>query len=575
MFHDRSFSWCPDAICDGQPADVRMLELVEKQGLTEQEAREHIIAAYPAEFAKAGSGDQEARVAECPAEAGPNASSSGEPYDTDHVAASSKNLVLHEKATEAVYDAAVVDFPAAAALSSVSSVAAPESVPGEAVHQAVVEEFLVTAASSEETAPDDRLGQSVQETVATIFSLAAASSGETAVGDIVAEAVQEACPLDCSSTLGSFTAVAEAVPSAKANGSKSADPMTDSVEHLSPQSSLAKVDCSPSMGSCNEFAATPLHPNVSDGVADFTEDKSPLMVQEQSGVPKAYSTDVLTLAASCSATDVELELASTDLSHETLETSHLSVLFNSMAGTELDRGKECAICFGLALHPLELPCSHCYCQDCLLKSIAHFGHTRCPMCHGELFPGQDSMQEGCLPTFNERTDSSQPSSVVAAVAHDMQSHCSVAHPQQSGIGLDSLGQSESVTFAGRENCRLCVGSSLDSEGELPSIPRGLSGLSASWRVRPVRRRSEDYNMESERTRQSSNFMVEVMNRSAKSTKQSNCLARWCGLSIFCCEGKKAPSREQIISRKGTQELDSGDNQFRSPVQQTAFLIQDS
>jgi len=82
-------------------------------------------------------------------------------------------------------------------------------------------------------------------------------------------------------------------------------------------------------------------------------------------------------------------------------------------------------------------------------------------------------------------------------------------------------------------------------------------------------------MESERTRQSSNFMVEVMNRSTKSTKQSNCLARWCGLSIFCCEGKKAPSREQIISRKGTQELDSGDSQFRSPVQQTAFLIQDS
>jgi len=56
----------------------------------------------------------------------------------------------------------------------------------------------------------------------------------------------------------------------------------------------------------------------------------------------------------------------------------------SMQSEECPMGDECPICLGRKTRPVELPCGHEFCADCLLGVVADYGKKECPCCRGPL-----------------------------------------------------------------------------------------------------------------------------------------------------------------------------------------------
>lgn len=57
---------------------------------------------------------------------------------------------------------------------------------------------------------------------------------------------------------------------------------------------------------------------------------------------------------------------------------------------------ECPICLQRPERPLELPCGHVFCADCLLEVVAEYGKRECPCCRGALTTGKSMM-----PSYSE------------------------------------------------------------------------------------------------------------------------------------------------------------------------------
>ncbi|EJK68238.1 hypothetical protein THAOC_10604 [Thalassiosira oceanica] len=88
-----------------------------------------------------------------------------------------------------------------------------------------------------------------------------------------------------------------------------------------------------------------------------------------------------------------------------------------MDGT--DGTNECGICLGEWTDPVELPCGHTFCADCLhgWKSKYAFGYRkdqqrgrRCPLCRGTIPPSQEEISSIKMTQFvMKKTDKSDPS----------------------------------------------------------------------------------------------------------------------------------------------------------------------
>ena len=70
----------------------------------------------------------------------------------------------------------------------------------------------------------------------------------------------------------------------------------------------------------------------------------------------------------------------------------------TVAITEELRDSECLVCLDTMHKPVQLPCSHAICSNCL-KQLKGWGGTKalCPMCRAPLPPGPEAIYtEGCL-----------------------------------------------------------------------------------------------------------------------------------------------------------------------------------
>merc|ERR1712039_325949 len=56
---------------------------------------------------------------------------------------------------------------------------------------------------------------------------------------------------------------------------------------------------------------------------------------------------------------------------------------------------DCPICLEEPKRPLQLPCGHIFCADCLLRDVMQSGmysERRCPLCRGKLFTDTDEYE---------------------------------------------------------------------------------------------------------------------------------------------------------------------------------------
>lgn len=243
--------------------------------------------------------------------------------------------------------------------------------------------------------------------------------------------------------------------------------------------------------------------------------------------------------------DLAEECAGINMRHEATEMSPVSRPLGCSTEADLSCSRNCAVCMTLPLHQFTLPCGHCFCQDCLLKSIASFSITRCPLCLGELFAGQDDMTGVCLASSEVGLDH---------VNSDMvDGRAKSSDPQLSSL----LKHLPRVRMASKSDCWAAFSDICEetTKGSVPRIPRGESGLSGSWRIR-TRTLSQESALDREIHRQNncsgrSNCSSKFKNKAKSRVATDSWLGRWCCVSMstsdLCSDSKVMTSPTKSAS----------------------------